>query len=185
MKRFVLQLITILGVSVVFGLAFNQFSKTPLPVFQKYDAHMVDLVVSGKQLNLTTSKDAAISGEKETEIPHFDEIDAESLLALVESGSAVLLDARPPEDFRKGRIPCGISLPITRFSETYERVAQLIEPGKTIITYCEGYHCTDSSLLALALQKKGHTDIFVYKGGIEEWIELEYDVDIPVEGEQK
>lgn len=183
MKRFVLQTIGILGLSVVIGLAYNQFSKTPLPVFEKYDAHMVDLVVAGKQLNITPSKDTAVSGAKETEVPHFDEIDVDTLRALVESESAVLLDARPPEDYRKGWIPGSISLPIIRFNETYDEVAPRIEEGKTIITYCEGYHCTDSSMLALALHKKGHLDIFVYKGGIEEWIELGYDVETPTEGE--
>ncbi len=179
MKRFILQLIAILGVSVVIGLAYNQFSKTPLPVFEKYDAHMVDLVVSGKQLNITPSKDTGVSNEDKARIPHFDEIDVETLRALVESESAVLLDARTPEDYRKGWIPGGISLPVTRFNETYENVAPRIEPGKTIITYCEGHHCTDSSMLALALHKKGHTHIFVYKGGIEEWMELGYDMENP------
>jgi len=178
MKRFILQLIAILGLSVVIGLAYNQFSKTPLPILKKYDAHMVDLVVANKQLN-----DVTVSDESEAEIPQFDEIDAETVRALLESGSAVLLDARPPEDYRMGHIPGGISLPISRFNETYDRVAPQLGEGKTIITYCEGYHCTDSSMLALALHKKGHADIFVYKGGIEEWMELGYDVETPMEGE--
>lgn len=175
MKRFILQVIAILGLSAAVGLAYNHFSETPLPLFERYDAHMVELVIGNSSLNVTTSKN--------TGIPHFGEIDVETLRVLVEDGSAVLLDARTPDDYRTGCIPGGISLPISRFNETYDSVAPLLPEGKTIITYCEGIHCTDSSLLALALHKKGYTDILIYKGGIEEWTELGYDVKIPGEGE--
>jgi rhodanese-related sulfurtransferase len=159
-----------LALSLVTGLVYNQFSQTPLPLFEPYDAHKVDLILNNK-----TGSDAA----GETEIPRFDEIDAETLQSLVEAEAAVLLDARQPLDFQQGYIPGAVSLPITRFKETYDAVSHLLSEGKTIICYCEGLQCTDSSMLAMELYKKGFKDIFVYKGGIEEWEQLGFPVQNP------
>jgi rhodanese-related sulfurtransferase len=184
MKRFILQVIAIMGLSAVVGLAYNHFSKTPLPLFEPYDAHMVELVIANREMNVIDSKVLTENKNPGEEIPHFAEIDAETLRVLVADGSAILLDARPPHDYQTGCIPGGISLPISRFKETYDSVAPLLTEGKTIITYCEGIHCTDSSMLALALHKMGYTDILVYKGGIEEWTELGNEVKIPGESER-
>lgn len=183
MKRFILQVIAILGLSLVVGMAYNHFSNTPLPLFEHYDAHMVELVIANRGMNLIDSKLSAENKNPEENIPHFSEVDAETLRALVANGSAILLDARPPHDYQTGCIPGGVSLPISKFKETYDSVAPLLADGKTIITYCEGIHCTDSSMLALALHKMGYKDILVYKGGIEEWTELGNEVKIPGEGE--
>jgi len=158
MKRFLWQITVILALSVFLGLAYNQFSKSPLPIFQKYDAHLVDL-----SINNTSSHNPVV---------HFNEIDAETLQSLVESNMAILLDARIPEEFESCHIPKAVSLPISQFEKKYHRVADLLAECNTIITYCEGIHCTDSSMLAMELHKKGHQDIFIYKGGIEEWMKL-------------
>ncbi|MCP5108463.1 MAG: rhodanese-like domain-containing protein [bacterium] len=166
MKKFLLELSVILGLSLVVGLAYNQFSQTPLPLLEKYDPHKVALIVNGHS-------------EKNTEsmpILQFEEIDAETLRTLEETQSAIILDARIPADFQTGYIPGALSLPISKFGDVYPSVAKFLEEGKTIICYCEGYHCTDSTMLAMELYKKGHKDIFVYKGGIEEWREMQYPV---------
>lgn len=183
MKRFILQAIAILVLSAAVGLAYNHFSKTPLPLLERYDAHMVELVIANKELKIADSRVSTENNNPEEKIPHFGEVDAETLRELVADGSVILLDARPPHDYQTGCIPGGISLPISKFKETYDSVAPLLADGKTIITYCEGIHCTDSSMLALALHKMGYTDILVYKGGIEEWTELGNEVKTPGEGE--
>jgi rhodanese-related sulfurtransferase len=158
MKKFLWQLAVILALSLFIGLAYNQFSKSPLPLFQKYDAHLVDLFINNK-----AGKNPVI---------YFNEIDAETVQSLLETGMAILLDARPPEEFESCHISKAVSLPISHFEEKYNTVADLLADCKTIITYCEGIHCTDSSMLAMELHKKGYQDIFIYKGGIEEWMEL-------------
>jgi rhodanese-related sulfurtransferase len=158
MKKFLFQIIVILALSLFLGLAYNQFSKSPLPIFQKYDAHRVDL-----SINNTSDKDPVV---------YFTNIDAETVQSLVESNTAILLDARTPEEFESCHIPKAINLPISQFEKKYHTVANLLAECHTIITYCEGIHCTDSSMLAMELHKKGHQDIFIYKGGIEEWMEL-------------
>jgi rhodanese-related sulfurtransferase len=174
MKKFFWQSFVILALSLVIGLAYNQFSKAPLPLFETYDAHKVDLILNNK-----TGSEAP----GETKIPEFDEIDAETLQSLVEAETAVLLDARPPEDFQQGYIPCATSLPISNFKETYDTVSHLLSEDKIIICYCEGFNCTDSSMLAMELYKEGFKDIFVYKGGIEEWQQLGFPMQTPQDRE--
>jgi rhodanese-related sulfurtransferase len=158
MKKFLLEITVILSLSLFLGLAYNQLSKSPLPIFQKYDAHRVDI-----SINNTSSEEPVV---------HLNEIDAETVQSLVESNMAILLDARTPEDFASCHIPGAISLPISQFEKKFHTVATLLAGCNTIITYCEGIHCTDSSMLAMELHKKGYQDIFIYKGGIEEWREL-------------
>ena len=158
MKKFLCQITVILSLSLLLGLAYNQFSKSPLPIFQKYDAHRVDI-----SINNASSEDPAV---------YLNEIDAETVQSLVESNMAILLDARIPEEFASGHIPNAVSLPISQFEKRYHTVATLLAECNTIIIYCEGFHCTDSSMLAMELHKKGYQDIFIYKGGIEEWMEL-------------
>jgi predicted sulfurtransferase len=162
MKKFLWQSAVIVGLSLIVGLAYNQFSRTPLPLFEKYDPHRVEIAIT-----VESSK-----ASENTEIPRFQEIDAETIQSLMESETAILLDARRPVEFRLGHIHGAVSLPICVFNETYPDVAPLLNEGRIIITYCEGIHCTDSSMLAMELQKKGHQDIFVYKGGMENWLGL-------------
>jgi rhodanese-related sulfurtransferase len=158
MKKFLWQLAVILALSLFIALAYNQFSKSPLPLLRKYDAHQVDLSINKK-----ADKDP---------VAHFDEIDAETVQILMESDTAILLDARTPEEFESCHISKAVNLPISQFEGKYSNIADLLADCKTIITYCEGIHCTDSAILAMELHKKGYQDIFIYKGGIEEWMEL-------------
>ena len=175
MKKFIFQAAVIAVLSLTAGLAYNQFSGSPLPVFEKYDAHKVEIVLGTREAPGQEGQE----GQEAKPVPQFQEIDAETLQSLVESEMAVLFDARPPQDFKKGHIPGATSLPISEFDACYDGVAHLLSEGKTIICYCEGINCTDSSSLAVALFRKGHTDIFVYKGGMEEWNSFGYPVDIP------
>lgn len=179
MKQFILQLSVILGLSLLLGLAYNHFSKTPLPLLKKYDPHMVDLVIGSK------SDKGVADPSGEIRPPSFPEIDAETLQSLVEAEKAILLDARTADNFQRCHIPGAVNLPITRFNATYGFLTPLLEQNKTIICYCEGFDCTDSTLLALELFKKGHKDIFVYKGGMKEWEQLAYPMEPPQDNKGK
>jgi rhodanese-related sulfurtransferase len=162
MKKLWIQLLVILVVSAGVGLAVNGFSRSPLPLFKTYQPD--------------TDTDKA-TGEDLT--AYFQEMDVETLDSLREAEAIILLDARTPDKYETAHIPGAISLPISTFSETYESVAPLLEDGKSLVLYCIGVHCIDSSLLARELYKKGRREIFVYKGGIEEWQAMGYPVQTP------
>ena len=52
-----------------------------------------------------------------------------------------------------------------------DRVIPLLMPDQDIVIYCTGPECDDSELLARELYAIGFTNIMVYKGGYEEWID--------------
>jgi len=163
-KEFLLQLGVIVLLSAAIALGCNYLSTSPLPVFKKYKP----------------------DPEKETGVDlsvYYDEVDVETLKSLMEADMVVLLDARTTDNFKKGHLPKAISLPILEFNEKYEKAAGLLVEDKSIITYCISVHCIDSSMLAKELYQRGHREIYVYKGGIEEWQALGNPVEKPAEGE--
>ncbi len=170
MKKFILEFCIIIGLSTLVGLGYNHFSKNPLPVFKKYDAHEMQSVISAKS--------------EEAEVVEFSEIDVDTIMALSDADQLILLDARKPDEYAEGHLPKAYSLPISTFKETFPKHKGLLDDatGKTIVCYCIGIHCTDSSLLALELHKKGYVDIFLYKGGIEEWQQLGNPIETAVPG---
>lgn len=162
MKKLMIQIIIILAVSIAIGLTYNQFINSPVPVFKKY--------IPDAKTDRITGEDLSI---------YYNEMDIETLVALKEADSITLLDARDPMLFEQGHIPGAISCPIAKFNEMYDSIVPLLEEGKTIVIYCINVQCTDSSLLAREMNKKGHLEIFVFKGGIEEWTEMGYPVQTP------
>ncbi|MCP5052424.1 MAG: rhodanese-like domain-containing protein [bacterium] len=162
MKKIWVQLLIIVAASLVFGLGYNQFSKSPLPVFETYKADT--------NIDRETGEDLSV---------YFDEMDAETLDSLRETDTIIMLDARTPDRYEKGHIPGAISLPIIKYAETYDSVAPLLEDGKTVVLYCIGIHCIDSSMLAKELHLKGHKELFIFKGGMEEWRKKGYMVQTP------
>lgn len=160
MKKFLIETGIIISLAIVTAMGYNLMTDTPLPLFEKYDPHNVELVASSKQ--------------EHQPVIHLNEIDADSMRALVESDSAILFDARTPDEFNTGHIANALSFPISQFDSMYPLYQDRLAETKTVITYCSGIHCTDSTMLAKELYLKGYTDIFVFKGGVEEWQGLGY-----------
>jgi len=152
MKKTWIQVAVILLLSTAMGLGYNYFFGDVIPVFEKYRPE-------------PPAMDEDLSR-------YYSEMDIDTLKGLMESGMIILLDARKADMFTEKHIPGAVSLPIWNFNEKYPEVAGRLDAGKTIVLYCIDIHCTDSSLLARELHKKGHPEIFVYKGGIEEWTAL-------------
>lgn len=166
-KKFVLQTSIILLLSSIIGIAYNGFSKSPLPIFKKYDPIQVE--------------DQGDDNPDGSQPVNINEIDAETLKYLMESEESLLIDARTGEEYNQGHLPGAVSLPVYEFDRVYPEVEGLFAEGKTIVTYCSSVTCIDSPLLAKKLYGKGYRDIFVYRGGFEEWTELNNPVEKPQE----
>lgn len=166
-KKFILQAGFILLLSIIIGVAYNGFSNSPLPLFKKYDINQV--LEPGDK----TKEDGRLDAI------HVSEIDIETLKYLIESETVQLVDARTKDEFELGHIPHAINLPVYEFDRAYKAAANLSLKDKTIISYCSSVTCLDSTLLAKKLYSKGHKDIFVYRGGFEEWVELNNRVEKP------
>lgn len=69
-----------------------------------------------------------------------DELEAvprEELLRRAREGSVVVIDVRPPEEYRVGHIPGALSLPLDGF----ERRIRELPARKEIVAYCRGPYC--------------------------------------------
>ncbi|MCI0470566.1 MAG: rhodanese-like domain-containing protein, partial [Candidatus Aminicenantes bacterium] len=104
---------------------------------------------------------------------------------LIASETVRLVDARTKDEFELGHLPQAINLPVYEFDRAYKATAELLPKDKTIITYCSSVTCIDSTLLAKKMYSSGHKDIFVYRGGFEEWLELNNRVEKPAETMQE
>ncbi|MEO0063096.1 MAG: hypothetical protein RLZZ08_1656 [Pseudomonadota bacterium] len=65
---------------------------------------------------------------------HHREIEATQLAALVEAGSAIVVDVREADEFAAGHVPGAMNLPLSAFDPAAIPVAD----GKTVVLNCLG-----------------------------------------------
>lgn len=85
------------------------------------------------------------------------------------SRDALLLDARDPAQFRAGRLPGAVSLPLDRAREQLMVEPVNPDPDHPMIVYCGGLDCDDALDLALLLRRFGYRDVALFAGGWAEW----------------
>jgi rhodanese-related sulfurtransferase len=89
--------------------------------------------------------------------------------ALVAGGRAVLIDARPREDFDQGHIAGARSVPYSFVTPpTASDVAPLRSPAQLIV-YCDSPGDKLASLLADQLRGLGLRHVRVLRGGLDAW----------------
>lgn len=83
------------------------------------------------------------------------------------------LDARPERVYEKGTIPGAVNIPDTKFIRSPEQYLDLLPSDKNtpIVTFCGGYICVKSHIVANQLIKMGYKNVFVYAAGVPEWKE--------------
>jgi ArsR family transcriptional regulator len=89
----------------------------------------------------------------------------EQLLSQLRDPKLLLLDARPVEEYRIGRLPRAVSMP---WRTIEERGGTPPPPGRIVI-YCSNEFCADALGLGRWLRKHGHRDVSIYVAGYEDW----------------
>jgi len=77
----------------------------------------------------------------------------EELLERATTGTVLVLDVRPAEEYRAGHIPGAMSVPLDRLEQ---RLADL-PPDKEIVAYCRGPYCVMSYDAVEALRARGRS----------------------------
>jgi len=96
-------------------------------------------------------------------------VSAEEVIDLVEKfDDLVILDARKKSDVAKGFIEGSVSLPNT---ETNGASLAKHVPSKAtpIVIYCNGSKCGRSVKSAKIAMSEGYSNIYWFRGGIQEW----------------
>ncbi|KAB2843126.1 metalloregulator ArsR/SmtB family transcription factor [bacterium] len=78
-------------------------------------------------------------------------IGRDELLDRARAEEVVVLDVRPPEEYRAGHIPGAVSLPVDQL----ERRLTEIPPNKEIVAYCRGPYCVMAFQAVQKLRKHG------------------------------
>jgi rhodanese-related sulfurtransferase len=145
-KKNIGQMLAIVLVSLVCGLASNFIAEKPLPLFK------------------ALVKPGPIAGAVS-----FSEVDADFVRQLGADSDSVLVDARPAEIYRQGHIPGAVNLPLSRFDDFITERMEQLRAARLLVVYCSGWSCNDSHDLARRLQDKGFKDLLLYRGGMEDW----------------
>lgn len=86
------------------------------------------------------------------------------LLRKARQGDVVVIDVRPPHEFREAHLPFARSVPLP---ELRARLAELPK-DKPIVAYCRGPYCLMSADAVRLLQEQGYTALQL-REGVAEW----------------
>lgn len=105
-------------------------------------------------------------------------VTAEELLDLVDQhDNLVIIDARGQGDYDKGHLPEVIR--IKNDDVTPETLAAAIPTKDTpVCFYCNGVKCARSADAAAKATAAGYTNIYWFRGGISEWQEKGFPVEL-------
>ncbi len=96
-------------------------------------------------------------------------VDYQFVQDATKDANVIIFDARTDKYFDQQVIPNAKHLPGNSTDQKIDEILKGIPKERKIIVYCGGIECPASEWLSEKLDKKGYTNIFEYKGGIEEW----------------
>jgi rhodanese-related sulfurtransferase len=163
MKKFLLRdalrIWLLFFVCLVAGVVLNEWRVRPLPLF--YFPPKDRLAQTTEELAPKSATPLAGKGD----------VDLDAMRQIVETHSALVIDARPEIFFRVGHIPSAISLPRDDFEAAYRQLGPTLLKfhERPVVTYCSSNGCDDSQLVADSLEQLGFLQVRVYRGGWSEW----------------
>lgn len=152
LKSAVLQAITLLLCGLILSFAHNALSVNGINPFREIG-----------EVPVLTEPDV-----DETEGIHI--IDLDGLEEAV-AGGAILIDARTKSEYIEGHIPGAILIDYYEMGRYLKDLLPILDPAQRTIVYCYGPDCEDAELLARELFMLGFTDLHVFEGGFEEWVD--------------
>jgi rhodanese-related sulfurtransferase/DNA-binding transcriptional ArsR family regulator len=103
-------------------------------------------------------------------------VDQEQLLSQVRGGEVVVLDVRPPEEYRAGHIPGALSVPLEELEQRLSRLPR----RRQVVAYCRGPYCVLAVEAVALLRRRGFKAVRL-EAGVHDWRRRGYRVAV---GEQ-
>ena len=105
------------------------------------------------------------------------EVSTEELQQILKSGSAVVFDARPVEEYAMSHIPGVLNvaqkpgMPLSQYTSDVAEIGRLLQEQRStpIVLYCNGPFCGKSKRLAADLLAAGYTNVRRYQLGMPVW----------------
>jgi rhodanese-related sulfurtransferase len=109
-------------------------------------------------------------------------LSADQCMRMLESGTAVFLDAREDALFKMGHLPGALYVPKDLIDSNIARLKDWEKKGKLLVAYCDGQGCGKAGELAYLLQERGIKSIALFSDGWQGWMDKGYPIDEGVEG---
>ncbi|MAL64961.1 MAG: hypothetical protein CMF94_02540 [Candidatus Marinimicrobia bacterium] len=149
------QITYIVFLSTIVSIVFNQLRSNPLAyVKQKVE------VISNLENLQTESSEPTITG-----------IDIKIAKELFDK-NVLFIDARAEEFYNDGHIPNAICS--DDFDSLVEQLEKKIEIDEQFVVYCSDSDCGSSEDLSYEFQSIGFSNILLFKGGWQEWVDADY-----------
>lgn len=105
------------------------------------------------------------------------EVSTAEMQDILKTGSAIVFDARPAEEFAMSHIPGAVNVapkpgqPLSLYTSDVAEVGRLVKDqlGTRIVLYCNGPFCGKSKRLAADLLAAGYTSVRRYQLGMPVW----------------
>jgi rhodanese-related sulfurtransferase len=104
----------------------------------------------------------------------WDTVTAEEVLKHVEEGTAIMIDARDPNEYEAGHITGALNLPDHNFMESYQEIGDSLPREIPLVVYCQGGQCDQSHSVLEQLKEFGFEQLFLYKEGWNDWKDKGY-----------
>ena len=169
------QSVIVVIVVSVFAVIFNFLSPARIPVITPFKTINVSDNLTKIPVFQTRKQTQSLNLEKDFHSP--DEINLEITYKYFRNHTAIFIDTRSIEDYRKGHISRAVSIPMESLDFTKEILPGLSRNEK-IITYCDGEDCFQSIDLAVILAEIGFNDVYFFFGGWSEWQNAGYPTSI-------
>ncbi|MBI87275.1 MAG: hypothetical protein CMG63_04250 [Candidatus Marinimicrobia bacterium] len=155
LRNLYLQITYIVFLSTSVSIVFNQLRSNPLAyVKQKVE------VISNLENLQTESSEPTITG-----------IDIKIAKELFDK-NVLFIDARAEEFYNDGHIPNAICS--DDFDSLVEQLEKKIEIDEQFVVYCSDSDCGSSEDLSYEFQSIGFSNILLFKGGWQEWVDADY-----------
>jgi len=143
------------ALAVFLGFSINQFRVSRLPLIEDWSMEALLKSPSGDRLDMSL-------------------VEAKNLFF---QKAAIMIDARPNDDYEKGHIRGARSLPWHEVDQRFMEVTKDISVNTPIITYCDGKTCRLSHDLANFLLDMGFTNVRILVNGWTKWQHADLPVD--------
>ena len=134
-----------------------------------YNCEKSPIVAQMLKKNGHTNVKVYSAGEHEWAKRSYLEIGTNVVKAYQENNSALLVDTRPQIKYLQETIPGSLSIPDTNLDKLIGRLP--IDKNEKIVTFCAGYTCEKSNIVANKLYSEGYKNVSVYAAGVPAWKE--------------
>lgn len=93
-------------------------------------------------------------------------LSAPEAVRLINDRDALVLDVRPPADYKKGHLINAVNLPLSKFGERAAEIGK--DKARPVIVYC-ALGSTQAEAAA-KLRALGHSEVYLLRGGMNGWL---------------